>query len=71
MSRASRPLRRVRGADRERFGRLLVASAFVARFVGCNDLRSLAHALHTRPAIVRRCLLGRPVSARAARRLLG
>ena len=74
MSRRSRPSRHVRGAERARVDAAIGASLarltrLCARLVE-HGLRTAARALHTRPAIVRRLLLGRPVSARAAARVL-
>lgn len=78
MSRATRPLRRVRGADRDGF--LTAALAWLALDLGrgggaawwCRGrLRAAARALGMcRPAQLRRCLLGLPVSARAAAKIL-
>jgi len=81
MSRRSRPLRHVRGADRDRVeARLRTAIGTtrrdladlvrVDRFGGTWWAERCARALGTRPSIVRRVLLGRVVSARAVQRLL-
>ncbi len=73
MSRTTRPRRRVRGADR---CRLLAAALTLIGWRGglCRwrglSLRYAADVLRCRPAALRRCLLGRPVSAHAARRIL-
>jgi len=75
MARATRPLRRVRGAERDRL------RAVVATLTGGRPcflpvcwrglaLRYAADKLACRPAQLRRCLLGRPVSTRAADRIL-
>lgn len=78
MSRRSRPSRHVRGADREHLSRALcqvvrdVFDRAPARSLWRTSgwLSQAARALHTRPSVVRRLLLGRPVSARAAARVL-
>lgn len=59
MSRATRPLRRVRGADRDQLAAALRALPAAWWW-----------ALWCRPAQLRRCLLGLPVSARAAAKIL-
>jgi hypothetical protein len=75
MARATRPLRRVRGAERDRL-RAVVATLTGGplRFVPVCwrglALRYAADKLACRPAQLRRCLLGRPVSAHAAARIL-
>ena len=75
MSRATRPLRRVRGAERDRL-RAVVATLtggplrFTLAGWGGLALRYAAGRLACRPAQLRRCLLGRPVTASAARRIL-
>lgn len=76
MSRASRPRCIVRSKAREQLeaarfsahdARLLAAGSMVAR----GTLIRVARAIQCRPAQLRRCLLGRPVSSKAARRILG
>jgi hypothetical protein len=57
-------LRRVRGAE------LVVLLARVALWLGRASLADVAGAWRCRPAQLRRCLLGRRVSARAAGRIL-
>jgi hypothetical protein len=67
VSRATRPLRRVRGAERER-----LADRYSIP-LECWDAwrwRGEAIVLRCRPSHLRRCLLGRVVSARAARKIL-
>ncbi|HMV65763.1 MAG TPA: hypothetical protein PKA64_02840 [Myxococcota bacterium] len=68
MSRASRPLRRVRGAART------LLALDVVRLLGDHPaldehLERAARLLACRPAQLRRCLRGLPVSARAAARI--
>ncbi len=70
MSRATRPLRRVRGADLDRL-REVIADGWRAGFDGrWFPYASRARRWGCRPAQLRRCLLGLPVSARAAARIL-
>jgi len=73
MARRTRPMRHVRAADRDRLlgpdepppwrPRLRVLLAL-------GHFRRLAQYFGTSPSIARRILLGRPVSARAAARVL-
>jgi hypothetical protein len=81
MSRSTRPHRRVRGADLDGLTSALAAVLGPTRWpltvlvspghYGCAGwTRRAAQALGTRPSVVRRCLLGRVVSARAAGRVL-
>lgn len=69
MSRARRFYRFLRPEERKRlFTRL---EAHMGREVHPElDASRCARELRTRPAVVRRCLLGQPVSARAAGRVL-
>lgn len=80
MSRATRPLRQVGPAAREGLAAVVARAAAIditrSLRVGPESaarwwLRRAAAALACRPAQLRRCLLGRPVSARAAKRILG
>lgn len=78
MSRATRPLRRVRGGEREALlaavsepTRWSVAGAeLYPRAYGRTAFEHGGRRLGCRPAQLRRCLLGLPVSARAAAKIL-
>jgi len=73
MSRRSRPSRHVRGTDRERLLGPVDPPPWRPRLrvlVALGHFRSLAAYFGTSPAIARRLVLGRPVSARAAARVL-
>jgi hypothetical protein len=80
VSRSTRPLRRVGAADREALGVRLGRGFHGSHLGAClrtwprstadRWLRFVAASLACRPAQLRRCLLGRPVSARAAGRIL-
>lgn len=76
MSRRTRPQRRIRGRERETlrtgFSPLFLAQLGASGWPGVPT--RLAFAAYNlgmcRPAQLRRCLLGRPVSARAAGKIL-
>jgi hypothetical protein len=69
MSRATRPLRRVRGADRLHLALAMIDLLGGAPAVG-HRLERAARLVGCRPSHLRRCLIGRVVSARAASRIL-
>lgn len=70
MSRRTRPQRRVRGAERDRL-RDVVADGWLDGFDGrWFPYERRAERLGCRPSQLRRCLLGLPVSARAAAKIL-
>lgn len=80
MSRQRRPLRRVRGAERDRVAHAVAAA--VSMWVGALlnggaatpedrwPYPVVSRRLRCRPAQLRRCVLGLPVSTRAAGRIL-
>jgi hypothetical protein len=70
VSRATRPLRRVGFGPRFVLARAAIERNSGAPVTHAGTLRWLARVLGCRPAQLRRCLLGRVVSARAARRIL-
>lgn len=69
MSRRTRPLRRVRGADRDRLREASAAKVAVWAWAG-PPFPPLWKRWPCRPSQLRRCLLGLPVSARAAAKIL-